>query len=92
MGSYADMRMRVVNAAPCEVRAAPFVVRIVEGRPTLGGSWPGSVLLLGLTEDGEQAFATFGDLTVPVTLLQALELVLLAGGAQGIQQFLGRGR
>ena len=77
MGSYQDMRLRVINASPCPVKA--FLHRL--GSP---GCWPYGILFFSFDEDGEGAHATFGDLRVPVTAVQAIELILLAKGeAQG---------
>ena len=68
---YADMRLRVINAMPCEIR----VFR--HSRP---GCWPYGVLFFSFSDDRKQAFATFGDLTVEVTAMEMQELMLLAEG------------
>lgn len=68
---YVDMRMRVINAAPCEVRVF---------RGSRPESWPYGTLYFSFNLERNRAFATFGDLTIEVTAVEMVELQLLAEG------------
>lgn len=78
---FRDMRLRVINCAPCPINK-PYsgpqyfqgTIHIEDGRAT--GSWPYGTLFI-LEEKG-QLYATFGDLTIPVSQEEALELKELA--------------
>lgn len=61
-----DMKMRIFNASPCDVK-----------RTSPGGCWPYGTLYIYEDEMG-QVYATFGDLTVPVTIKQGYSLMALA--------------
>lgn len=62
---FNDMRLRVVNSAPCPIQ-------LVDHRPDC---FPYGTLYIS-----KSGFATFGDLSVPVNLRQAVELMMEANG------------
>lgn len=67
---YDDMRLRVLNARPCPIKVSFGEVRDC--------CWEYGTLFLSIRHDGETCLATFGDLTIPVTLFEALTLVGIA--------------
>lgn len=68
MSDFNDMRLRVVNAAPCDV----------EYQLAKPPCFPYGVLLFTTDTRDESLCATFGDLSITVTAKEAFELLMIA--------------
>ena len=69
MANLNDIRLRIINSAPCRIK-------FLEKKPVC---FPYGVLFITGNDNGLSV--TFGDLTVPVTILEAF---MLMGKAKGV--------